>query len=128
MDIFYRLAEQKIKEAADEGFFEGLPGRGTPIKLDDDSIVPKELRLAYRVLKNANCLPPEVELRKNIFRIKDLLDSVTDFDEDIIEKNIKELNHLILKYNLLVKQPLSCEIPQVYREKILGKLINKKRK
>jgi DnaJ homologue, subfamily C, member 28, conserved domain len=34
--------------------------------LDDDALVPQELRMAYRVLKNAGCLPPELELRQEI--------------------------------------------------------------
>ena len=31
------------------------------IDLDDDALVPEDLRMAYRILKNAGFIPPEVE-------------------------------------------------------------------
>ena len=55
------IAEQKIAEAIANGDFDDLPGSGKPLALDDDSLVPEELRLAYRILKNAGFIPPEVE-------------------------------------------------------------------
>ena len=54
------IAEQKIAEAIANGDFDDLPGAGKPLELDDDSLVPEELRLAYRILKNAGFVPPEV--------------------------------------------------------------------
>jgi hypothetical protein len=55
------LAEQKILEAISRGELDGLPGEGQPLELDDDKLVPEALRLAYRILKNAGFVPPEVE-------------------------------------------------------------------
>ncbi len=55
------IAEQRIAEAIENGDFDDLPGSGKPLELDDDSLVPEELRLAYRVLKNAGFVPPEIE-------------------------------------------------------------------
>ena len=55
------LVEQKILEAAARGEFDHLPGAGRPLELDDDALVPEDLRLAYRILKNAGFVPPEVE-------------------------------------------------------------------
>jgi hypothetical protein len=55
------LAEQKILEAVSRGELDELPGAGRPLDLDDDSLVPEDLRLAYRILKNAGFVPPEVE-------------------------------------------------------------------
>ena len=49
-----RLAEERIKQAQDEGAFDALPGRGRPLALDDDAHVPEDLRMAWRVLKNAD--------------------------------------------------------------------------
>ncbi|HEY7527996.1 MAG TPA: DnaJ family domain-containing protein, partial [Candidatus Deferrimicrobiaceae bacterium] len=66
MDPLALLAESKIREAMERGEFDRLPGAGKPLSLDDDSMVPHELRVAYRILKNAGCLPPELELRKEI--------------------------------------------------------------
>lgn len=55
------IVEQRIQEAQARGEFDGLPGEGKPLELDDDRLVPHEVRVAYRILKNAGCVPPEVE-------------------------------------------------------------------
>ncbi|MGB7180446.1 MAG: DUF1992 domain-containing protein [Burkholderiaceae bacterium] len=55
-----RLVESRIEQARDDGEFDNLPGAGKPLQLDDDSMVPEELRVVYRVLKNAGFVPPEV--------------------------------------------------------------------
>ena len=55
------LVEQKLSEAVSRGELDNLPGAGKPLALDDDPLVPEELRLAYRILKNAGFVPPEVE-------------------------------------------------------------------
>lgn len=60
------LAEQRIAEAIARGEFDGLPGEGRPLVLDDDPLVPEELRVAHRILKNAGFLPPELEARRDI--------------------------------------------------------------
>ncbi|HEX6413120.1 MAG TPA: DnaJ family domain-containing protein [Burkholderiales bacterium] len=58
------IAEQRIAEAIANGDFDDLPGSGKPLELDDDSLLPEELRLAYRILKNAGFVPPEIESLK----------------------------------------------------------------
>ena len=58
------IAEQRIAEAIANGDFDDLPGSGKPLELDDDSLVPEELRLAYRILKNAGFVPQEIESLK----------------------------------------------------------------
>ena len=55
------LAERKISQAIADGELDGLPGEGKPLDLDDDALVPEDLRLAYRILKNAGVTPPEVK-------------------------------------------------------------------
>ena len=54
------MAERKIAEAVANGELDNLPGAGKPLELDDDALVPEELRMAYRVLKNAGYAPAEV--------------------------------------------------------------------
>ena len=61
MFAFELIAERKIEEALARGEFEGLPGEGRPLELDDDALVPEELRMAYRILKNAGYAPQEVQ-------------------------------------------------------------------
>ncbi|WP_312997375.1 DUF1992 domain-containing protein [Leclercia sp.] len=69
-------AERHILDAQRQGEFDNLPGSGQPLMLDDDSHVPAELRAGYRMLKNAGCLPPELEQRKEAVELAQLLDSV----------------------------------------------------
>lgn len=54
------LIEQRISQARDDGQFEQLPGAGRPLDLREDPLVPEEVRVANRVLKNAGFVPPEV--------------------------------------------------------------------
>jgi hypothetical protein len=56
---FWRIAEERIREAQQAGAFDNLPGKGKPLELEDLSWVPEELRIGYLVLKNAHVLPPE---------------------------------------------------------------------
>ncbi|MGQ0654722.1 MAG: DnaJ family domain-containing protein [Betaproteobacteria bacterium] len=60
MLLFELLAEQKICEAVSRGELEGLPGAGRPLDLEDDALVPEDLRIAYRILRNAGYTPGEV--------------------------------------------------------------------
>src|SRR3954451_1592622 len=69
MSIFARIAEAKIQEGIERGDFNCLPGRGRPLRPDDMSGVPPHLRMGYRVLRNAGVAPPEVELRREVYRL-----------------------------------------------------------
>ena len=81
MTLIDQLAEQKINEAIERGDLDDLPGAGRPLDLDDDSMVPEELRLAYRVLRNAGCSPPQLGARKELANLNMLLTGVTDTQE-----------------------------------------------
>lgn len=60
------IAERKIKEAIDEGQFDNLPGKGKPLVFDDDPMTPPHLRMANKILKNANVLPDWMQVHKEI--------------------------------------------------------------
>ncbi len=79
--MFDALVEQRIREAQANGAFDDLPGTGAPLDLDDDTLIPEELRVAYRLLKNAGFLPPELETHCEIRRLEELLRTVEDGDE-----------------------------------------------
>lgn len=116
MMSFQRLAERRILQAMQEGEFDNLPGRGRPLDLDDDAHLPEELRLAYRILKNAGFAPPEVELRREIARIEELIGSMDDAREKY--RQVKKLNFLVMKLNMLRKTPLQLEKHQRYEQKL----------
>jgi len=82
MGIIDTIAERRIAEAVARGDLADLPGQGRPLRLDDDdALVLPELRMAYKVLKNAGFLPPEIELRNEIYGIHELMCCVEDETE-----------------------------------------------
>lgn len=75
------IAEQRIREAAQRGDFDDLPGAGKPLDLGDDLLVPEELRMAYRVLKNAGFVPPEVQTLNEIGALERLIQSLDEGEQ-----------------------------------------------
>ena len=73
MDIVDQIVERRIAEAIERGDFDGLPGAGRPLALEEDPLVPAELRVAYRLLKNAGYVPDEVRLFAEIRSAEQLL-------------------------------------------------------
>lgn len=82
MWIIDQWAERHIEEALRSGDLDNLSGSGKPLALDDDSHIPSELRAAYRLLKNAGYLPPELAMRKEALEIQDLLRTVHEQHPD----------------------------------------------
>jgi hypothetical protein len=117
MLCFHRIAEQRILEAVQRGELDDLPGAGRPLELDDDSHVPEDLRMAFRILKNAGCSPPEVELRKEISRVEDLLSGMEDMREKY--QQIKKLNFLVMKLNMMRRAHVDLEKCQHYEERLV---------
>ena len=122
MDIFAKIAEQRIREAIENGEFDNLEGMGKPLDLSDESWIPEDLRMAYRVLKNAGCLPAELELRKEVMNLRDLINTIDDNQERL--KKIRELNFKLLKLNELRKRPIHLENFPEYEDKIYRKIID----
>ncbi|MDJ0836374.1 MAG: DUF1992 domain-containing protein [Acidobacteriota bacterium] len=81
MLFLHRLAEKKIREAASDGAFDNLKGKGKPLDLEDDSGVPESLRMAYKIMKNADLVPPEIELRKEKLTLEQLIACCEDPEE-----------------------------------------------
>jgi hypothetical protein len=110
MDFLNKIVEERIQKAQQEGAFDNLPGKGKPLRLDDDNRIPEDLRLAYKILKNADCLPIEMELRKEIFSLRQLLDAATD--PEIRRDLRRQLNLLVLRHNLQRKNSAAFDLPQ----------------
>lgn len=117
---FEKIIESRIKKAQDDGAFEDLPGSGQPLNLEDDGHIPEDLRLAHKVLKNADFIPPEVQLRKEIRTTEDLLAGMTDTEQKY--RTIKKLNFLVLKLNAMRSANAAFDIPQRYYEGVAERL------
>ena len=117
---FERIVEERIKKAQYQGVFDNLPGAGKPLELSDDRHIPEDLRLAYKILKNADCLPPELEMKKEIQRTEDLLANMKDTAERY--RIIKKLNFLILKLNASRNSDARFDIPQHYMSALTDRM------
>jgi len=112
---FEKIVEDKIKRARKRGAFKNLPGSGKPLSLDK-AIVPEDCRMAYKILKNADFVPPEVEMLKEIRQTETLLAGMKDTAEKY--KTLKKLNFMILKLNTLRNTSMRFELPQRYEKKM----------
>ena len=117
---FTKIVEERIRKAQKKGEFDNLEGSGKPLNLLNDQTVAEELRLAYKILKNADCLPPEIELKNEIRQTEDLLGAMTETTEKY--RAIKKLNFLIMKLNTLRGSAIEFEEPQKYSDQLIQKL------
>lgn len=114
------LAEEQIRAAIRRGELDDLDGMGQPLVLEDDAAVPEELRTAYRMLKNAGCLPPELVLRNEIQQLEGLL---VQLDAGSEQASLRR-RLCLLKARLAAQgrelSPLTDEI--AYRAKLVQRL------
>ncbi len=124
MDAFAAIAERRIREALEAGAFKDLPGAGRPLDFSRDRRVPRELRAVYRVLENAGCLPPEVELRREVRSLQELLPTIKD--EEALRAKVREINAKITALNVMGARSgwstIGSEMAQLYAEKLVQRL------
>jgi len=119
LSYLYLIAEEKILEAQRAGEFEDLPGKGKPLELEDLSMVPEDLRVAYHVLKNAHVLPPEAELLKEIHTLEDLLKTIADDEER--RATLKAIENKMVRLDLLKRRSFSTDNVRFYGKKLIGR-------
>ena len=116
---FTRIVEERIRRAQRNGEFENLAGSGKPLTLEEDRHIAEDLRLSYKILKNADCLPPEVELKKEIERTEELLRGMQETAEKY--RMLKKLNFLIMKLNSTSNSSIEFEVPQRYSARLVDR-------
>ncbi|EMX8900667.1 DUF1992 domain-containing protein [Enterobacter bugandensis] len=120
MWLLDQWAERHIRDAQIKGDFDNLPGSGEPLELEDDSHIAPELRAGYRLLKNAGCLPPELEQRREAVEVVDLLKGIRQDDP-----RHKELSRRLALIELKLRQAgMSTEFLHGEYGEILMKKIN----
>ena len=119
MDPFEQMVEARIREAIESGELRDLPGEGKPLKLDDVSAIPEELRAAYRILKNAGFLPPELQLRKELREAEQLLQQLPESERS---RARARLEYLQLQLAARRRQPINLLLEDRYRESLLERL------
>lgn len=97
-----RLIDEQIRRAIAEGQFDDLQGKGQPIDLKGYFETPEHLRICYSILKNADFVPEEIQLLKDIEALKKQLDSCSDEKQrDSLNKTITEKT---LSFKLLMEK------------------------
>ncbi|CAM2065214.1 DUF1992 domain-containing protein [Sulfidibacter corallicola] len=119
MHFLDRLVEERIRAAQRDGAFDNLPGKGKPLEFEDDSGVPEELRVAYKILKNAGCVPPEMALRKELVSLQALIETAEDERAALRYRRQLNLKRLQLETAM---QRLGRNIPLDYLEAVQEKL------
>ncbi len=70
---------RKLTESAASGELASASGYGKPLKLDDGyAQTPEELRLGFKMLKEAGFVPPEVELMQQIAALREAAEQEPD--------------------------------------------------
>ena len=119
MWIIDEIAEARIRTAVERGDLDNLPGAGKPLHLEDDALVPPELRLAYRMLKNADFVPEAVHLGKAIHELEDL---AMTLDGDDRSQALKRLSLLRSRLSAVRGSHANLQIEDHYYRKLLGRL------
>ncbi|MBT2659359.1 DUF1992 domain-containing protein [Bacillus sp. ISL-18] len=99
MDFFQILSEDRIKKAYQDGEFDSLPGLGKPMQLEDLSGIPEDLRMAYKIMKNAGYTEDERRIRQDMLNIEDLLKKCDENDRENLQR---KLNEKLLRFNQLM--------------------------
>ena len=119
MNALDNIVEARISEAAERGDFDDLPGAGQPLALEpDEPFVAPELRMAYRILKNAGFVPEEVRLRREIHQAEQLL-----FEAQCADQRSQAAQQLrLLLHRLGSQRGLSLQVEQAYYQRLVQRL------
>ena len=113
-------AERRIQAAQKEGAFDHLPGEGKPLELEDDSAVPGELRMAWKVLKNAGYMPPEIADRKEKNTNLDLLENCEDGAEKV--RQMQKLDVILMRMKHRGKRSVAIDEHDPYYENVVRRV------
>ena len=113
------LVERRIVAAIARGEFDDLPGAGRPLVLDDDPLVPEELRVAHRLLKNAGYVPPELT---QVAEVDQLLGAISraEMGEAERSKTSRRLRALLIQLELSGRTATAQAAWQQYGEALCG--------
>ena len=100
---FDKHAEERIREAMERGEFDDLPGKGRPLDLDAYFATPEHLRLGYSILKNADIIPEEIELMKQIEALRKSLESeISEIERAAVRQQLSEkMTSLTMRLEIL---------------------------
>ena len=121
MLIFEKIAEERIKEWIEKEDFSKNKFFGKYVDNTEYFKVPETLRIAFHILKNANVLPKELQLKSEIIKLRDMLEEISDEDEFI--KKLRKFQSLIAEYNIISNKKFSVKNDEFYTKKLMKKLV-----
>ena len=121
LSIIQTIAERKIQQAMAEGTLADLSQwKNKPLPPDDMANVPADLRMGYRLLKNAGYLPEELALHKEITRLEQLLETCTDEKEKV--RQLKKIGCLKTKLECRMGRPMELGEDGPYYNRVVDRL------
>jgi len=73
MQKWEKVVDHLLQEAIGNGDISGLPGAGKPLRLDNNSQTPPELRAAHKILDDHNVIPDWIAQRESLNRTESKL-------------------------------------------------------
>jgi hypothetical protein len=122
MDFAHIVSDNKIKEAIKDGEFNNIPGMGKPLKEDDLSHVPENLRMGYRMMKNAGMIEDEGALKKEMMTIDDLISKCYDNEERVKLHQLKSEKQLRLDQITKKRNTFASPASSFYKNRVNKKL------
>ncbi len=120
MNPLARIAERRISQAIEDGSLSFAKWKNKPLPEDNDPQVPDDLKMAYKILKNAGYLPPEIETKKEIQRLEELIAATED--EHVRLRQMKKLNVLLIKVDNLRGGTTNFAAQEEYYRKIVERI------
>ncbi len=120
LNVLHVIAERKISEALSRGELDVKGWENRPLPSEDNHLVPPDLRMAYKILSNSGYLPPELEDRKEIKRLEELIAETED--EHVRLRQLKKLECLRLKMQIRHPRALNLEEHEEYHRKIVERI------
>jgi len=123
MHFLELIAERKIAEAEAQGALKDLPGEGKPLDLDDDPLIPDDLRMAYRILKNAGLVPEEIAMLREVGQLEALVrDGDAAARDEAGQQAVWRLELLRMKLDHAAPGRSSALLGERYRQKIIERI------
>lgn len=120
LSSLHTIAEQKIQEAMKKGSLNSEKYKNKALPLEDDRFVPEDLKMSYKILKNSGYLPPEIEERKEVKKLEDLIAHTADEHQRV--KQMKKLSVLLMKIESRQGRPVNIAQQDAYYPKVVERV------
>ncbi|MEW9677122.1 DUF1992 domain-containing protein [Lentibacillus sp. L22] len=116
----YMFVEERIKDAIDKGEFDDLPGKGKRLNLREElQGLSPEIRMGYRMLKNAGYLAEETDKKRKDITVDDLVTAATGNKEKANVQSKTKFDAFVNQRQLDKNKKFATYAKQIY-QKLFG--------